>query len=130
MRGSVISVWLAVFAGGALGGAARYGVSVVLARMPGRAFPWGTLASNVSGAFALGVFAGGGWADASAGGGLDAFVAVGFCGGLTTFSGLGFQSLVMLNERRHGKVALNVGANLALGLAAVAGGIELVRGPG
>ena len=48
---------LLVALGGALGSLARYGVGVAAARWFGLAFPWGTLAVNVAGGFAMGVLA-------------------------------------------------------------------------
>ena len=45
---------LLVALGGALGGMGRFAVSNLLARYLGKAFPWGTLAVNASGAFLAG----------------------------------------------------------------------------
>lgn len=45
---------LLVALGGALGGMGRFGVSNLMARWWGKAFPWGTLVVNASGAFIAG----------------------------------------------------------------------------
>ena len=46
-----------VVTGSALGGVARYWLSGVVGRRVGETFPWGTMAVNVSGAFAIGAVA-------------------------------------------------------------------------
>ena len=52
-----MSVILWVAAGGAIGSATRYAVAVASQRLVGADFPWGTLAVNVSGCFAMGILA-------------------------------------------------------------------------
>ncbi|HZO08042.1 MAG TPA: CrcB family protein, partial [Myxococcota bacterium] len=56
MRGEALIV-LAVAIGSALGGVARYGLSGLVARHAGEAFPWGTLLVNVLGSFLIGFVA-------------------------------------------------------------------------
>ncbi|MDY7100468.1 MAG: CrcB family protein [Actinomycetota bacterium] len=53
-RRTAVRVTAAVAVGGALGAAARHGVAHLVPTEPG-AFPWATLVTNVSGAFALAV---------------------------------------------------------------------------
>jgi len=79
-------------------------------------FPWGTLAVNVSGAFALGVLAGAGLH-----GDARTLAATGLLGAFTTFS------TWVADSRRLGRRAgaFNLGASLALGLLAVWLGREL-----
>ena len=50
--------WLGVAAFGGAGALARFGVGLAVARRFGRSFPLGTLAINLSGAFALGLLEG------------------------------------------------------------------------
>ena len=47
-----------VLLGGFLGGIARLFLAETIGRSMGETFPWGTLAVNVSGALAIGAFAG------------------------------------------------------------------------
>jgi fluoride ion exporter CrcB/FEX len=52
-------VWIAylwVILGSAIGGAARYALSGVVANWIGANFPWGTLIVNVTGCFVIGIF--------------------------------------------------------------------------
>lgn len=106
---------LAVAAGSALGGVARYGLSGVVARAFGETFPWGTLVVNVTGSFLIGVFATLTGPDGRA---LVSPVArqfwlIGIFGGFTTFSAFSLQTLSLAQDgewlRAGGNVALSVG---------------------
>jgi hypothetical protein len=50
-------IFLAVAAGSALGGLARYALGGIVARSFGETFPWGTLVVNVLGSFLIGLVA-------------------------------------------------------------------------
>ena len=75
----------------------------------------GTLVVNVAGSFVLGV--GAGWP------GLPSWVlplvGVGFCGALTTFSTLAFETWVFFEERAWRPFVGNLSLTLVLGLGAV-----------
>lgn len=75
----------------------------------------GTLVVNVVGSFVLGVVAG--LPDAA--GWLMPLVGIGFCGALTTFSTLAFESWVFLEERAWRPFLANLALTLGLGLPAV-----------
>ena len=115
-------LWVAL--GGAFGSMARYGTSLMAARMWGSAFPWGTLIVNVVGSFIISFFGTLTVMDGPlpANPGLRTFVMVGFCGGFTTFSSFSLQTL----ELARGDEWLGAFANLALSvvlcLLAVAAG--------
>jgi CrcB protein len=107
-------LWIAI--GSALGGMARFALSTFIAQTVGGAFPWGILAVNVTGSFAIGVLA-----TAPSGLSPDArlFVTVGLCGGYTTFSSFSLQTLDLL---RGGQVAAalgNIAGSVGLCLLAV-----------
>ena len=111
---------LCVALGGAAGAYARYRLSRAVYARAGHSFPWGTLAVNLAGSFALGLvlphLAGGATP-------LRALVAVGFLGAFTTFSTFAAEAVALLEERRWGRAAGYVAASLALGLAAIAAGV-------
>ncbi|MEZ4239788.1 MAG: CrcB family protein [Myxococcota bacterium] len=119
--------WLAIAGGGALGALSRYGVSLLLARWLGPAFPFGTLAVNGVGSFVLGlVVALGPLApgdDDLLGPTARALAGTGFCGAFTTFSTFSVETMRM----PPGLAATNVGANLALSLVAASTGLALGR---
>lgn len=80
-----VPVVAAVSAGGALGAAARYGISVALPHPPG-SFAWSTFLVNAVGCLLIGVlmaFLARGWAASRL---TRPFLGVGVLGGFTTFS--------------------------------------------
>ncbi len=108
----MVYLWIAL--GSALGGAARYWCYGLMARMLGETFPWGTLAVNVIGCSFIGVFATltgpeGRWLAPSS---LRMFVMTGVCGGFTTFSTFGLETLYLARDGQWLKAAVNVLASL------------------
>jgi CrcB protein len=115
---------LAIMVGGAFGALARYVVDIAVSTRFGRAFPYGTLVINVTGSALLGFLTGlvlhHGFAELPM-----AVLGPGFCGGYTTFSTYSLDT-VQLAERGAAKAAaVNVAANLFLGVAAAALGLAL-----
>jgi CrcB protein len=120
--------------GSAIGGLVRWGVTVAAARWLGTAFPWGTLAINVSGSLFLGWFTtllgdrllqGVGWLDADA---LRLMIAVGFTGAYTTFSTFEYEAHGLLRDGYGLAAATYLFLSVFLGLAAVRFGVFLARG--
>ena len=107
-------VLLAVGLVGGIGACARFALDGAVAVRFGRAFPFGTLAVNLSGAFLLGVLAG----LALTGDGYR-IAATGALGAFTTFSTWAFESHRLAEDGQGRAAALNVAASLVLGLAAV-----------
>jgi fluoride exporter len=112
-RSATLFVYAAVAVGSGIGGAARHFCTELAARLMGEDWPWGTLAVNVAGSFAIGLFA----ALAAAGtrfanGAVRHFVMAGLCGGFTTFSAFSLETLHLI---RDGK-GLAAGANVALSI--------------
>jgi CrcB protein len=128
----LIQIGLVAF-GSALGGLTRWGVTLAAARWLGTAFPWGTLAINVSGSLFLGWFMtylggrllqGVGWLDADA---LRLMIAVGFTGAYTTFSTFEYETHGLLRDGRGLDASLYLAGSVFLGLAAVRLGVVLAR---
>ena len=87
---------LLVAIGGSIGASLRHLVNIASLRLIGPGFPWGTMAINVAGSFAMGVFIeflarrfGG------ASNELRLFVATGILGGFTTFSAFSLDFVVL-----------------------------------
>ncbi len=105
---------LLVAFGGALGSAARYGVSVLAARFWGAGFPWGTLLVNVFGGLAMGALAARIGSEQEH---LRLALGVGVLGGFTTFSAFSLETLRLMEEAPSqalwyvlGSVVLSLGA--------------------
>jgi fluoride exporter len=97
---------------GGVGAVARFLLDGAVASRLGRAFPYGTLAVNLTGAFALGLVHG-----AGVSGDAQRLVGLGLIGGYTTFSTWMFESHRLGEDGRLRLGILNVVVSLALGLA-------------
>jgi fluoride exporter len=123
-------VLLAVILGSALGGAARYGVSLAVARRFGTGFPWATLAVNASGSLAIGLFFGatGTGPLLLAAPGWHQLLTYGVLGGFTTFSTYSLEALSLAQRGHPGRAVLYVVGTLTVGLVAVVAGYGLAGG--
>ena len=105
-----------VMAGGALGAGGRYWMGGLLLRRIGDGLPWGTLTVNLAGSFAIGFLAV--WLEGRGGVALywRAFLIVGLLGGLTTYSSLMLECLLMARAERIGAVMGYLTVTLVAGL--------------
>ena len=107
-----------IFCGGGIGSLARFGVGRALAGWSVN-LPYGTLLANVLACVILGFFTGVvALRSAEAVLPYRAFLAVGFCGGFSTFSTFSNDTLLMLMNNRWGDAVLNIGLSVVLCLAA------------
>jgi CrcB protein len=108
-----------VAVGSAIGGSARYAVGNFVAHHFDVTFPWATFLVNATGSFVLGFFTALA-VDVLA---LDPrwrlLVAVGVCGGYTTFSTFAYETTRLVETREYALAAANVAASAVAGLAAV-----------
>jgi CrcB protein len=114
----------AVALGGAAGSLCRYAANLACARWMNVHSTVGTTAVNVVGCLLIGCLAASRlrehlW--------LSDLAAVGFLGGLTTFSTFGLETVRLLQSGHSGHALLNVAANVLAGFAAVAGGMQLAE---
>ncbi len=118
---------LIVGSGGFIGSVMRYLVQIFVEKGLSSTFPWGTFVANIAGSFIIGMV----FALAEKGNLLSSewrlFLAVGVCGGFTTFSSFAYNNLTMLKEQAFGQFIWNVGGSLFFGLLAVYLGIVLIR---
>jgi CrcB protein len=114
-------LYLWIMLGSALGGAARYWLSGVIANSFGETFPWGTILVNVSGCFVIGFFATLTGPDGRlvVGTTTRQFVMVGLCGGYTTFSSFSLQTLYLARDGDWLRASGNIFLSLALCFFAV-----------
>jgi len=112
---------LLVLAGGAVGAPLRYLTDRLVSSRHDSVFPWGTFAVNVVGSLVLGAVARA-VADTGAPTWVMTLVGTGFCGGLTTFSTFGFETVRLVEDGSWLAAGLNATASVVAGLAAVAAG--------
>lgn len=115
--------WLLVALGGAAGSLLRYAVARAMAPVEPSSFPWHTFAVNVAGSLLLGVVIA--TVPVREPHHLRALLAVGFCGGLTTFSTFGFETVTMLRAGHPGIALAYVGSSMLVAFAAVALGLTV-----
>lgn len=125
----ILSRLLWVGLGGFLGANTRYWLGEWIQSRTGPAFPWATLAINVSGSFILGLFMAAATRNFSvtAPPALRLLFAVGFLGAYTTFSTFTFETLALLQTGHPARALWNAGGSLAAGMIAVACGVWLGR---
>ncbi len=113
--------------GGFCGAVARYALDTWITDATHAAFPWGTLAINVTGSFALGLL----FALTAERGPLPEDLrlplGVGFFGAYTTFSTFALESLRLAESGSWLLALVNIVGSVLLGVAAVAAGIALGR---
>lgn len=114
-----MNTWIAVFVGGGIGSLLRYGMSRAMLLLDVRgAFPWATFGANVISSAILAVALLRAQPHLHERPALGAFIAVGICGGFSTFSTFSFENFLLLREGLTGwaiaNIALNVVACLAI----------------
>jgi CrcB protein len=122
---------LLVAVGGAIGASLRHLGNLAALRLLGPGFPWGTMAINIAGSLAMGIFIevlarrfGG------ASNELRLFIATGVLGGFTTFSAFSLE-VAVLWERGAALHALGyVLASVVCAIVALFVGLWLVRSLG
>jgi CrcB protein len=115
-----------VCAGSALGGGARYLVSLWAASRGWTAFPWATLIVNVVGCFLIMVIATIA-AATTLSTHLRLFLTTGIMGGLTTYSTFDYETTKFLQDGAPLSAVLNVGATLIACFVAGLLGIAVAR---
>jgi CrcB protein len=121
---------VAIAAGGAAGAALRWAI-VTSAHATG--FPWPVLAINVTGSILLGALLAEEWSHPRARLLLHDAGAIGFCGGLTTFSTFALEVVDLTRDGDPAVAAAYVAASLAATIAGVlagAGALRRVRAAG
>jgi CrcB protein len=119
-------VLLAVAIGGALGTVTRYELALAEPVRAGH-FPWATFGVNVAGSLLLGVVlavVADAWGPSRI---VRPLVAVGFCGGLTTFSTWMVESVLLVRDGAVGVALVSLLVGVAAGFAAVSLGVFATR---
>ena len=116
--------------GGAIGSSLRHLVNMAAMRLVGANFPWGTLAINVAGSFAMGIFIEMLGRRFNASNELRLFVATGILGGFTTFSAFSLDFAVLWERGAAGQAIAYALASVVISLLALFAGLWFVRSLG
>jgi CrcB protein len=119
--------WLILFAGGGLGAVLRFALALWVDERVPAAFPWGTLAVNVTGCFAIGLIATFADEHRVLTPAARLFLIAGVLGGFTTFSTFGLETWRLVEDGLSTAALLNVTVSLAGTLAAVVLGVLIGR---
>lgn len=108
---------LLVALGGAVGSVLRYVVATLALAWLGPAFPWGTLAVNLAGSFAIGLVQQLATEALVLGEDTRLLLSTGLMGGLTTYSAFSYESVRLMEGGAWGWAWLNVAVTTAACLA-------------
>jgi CrcB protein len=124
---SIVLDFLAISLGAIVGANLRYWMSRYAVRVLGPVFPYGTLSINVLGSFVLGFFLVWTTERVMVDPRWRLLIAVGFCGGYTTFSSYAYETMVFFEQGQWTLMAANFVANNLLACLAVLAGMALAR---
>ena len=113
--------------GATVGASCRYYIGVLSIQYLGKAFPYGTLISNVVGSFIAGILVVVILERLLLSETYRLMLLVGLTGSLTTMSTLSFESLEMLSRGSYGQALLNILLNIGLSLLAASLGLILAK---
>lgn len=119
--------YLIVFAGAGIGGMMRHGVNLAAARMLGFGFPFGTLAVNVLGSFAMGLLAGYFTYRTGIPQHMRLFLTTGILGGFTTFSAFSLDAALLIERHAYWLAAAYVAGSVVACVLALFAGLSLFR---
>lgn len=113
----MIPSWLLVFLGGGMGSVVRFGVGRYFDNL-GNTFPYGTFLSNILACFILGIVLG---LKHAGGVRMDRYylLAVGFCGGFSTFSTFSGEILDLIQNDKLPTALIYIGLSIIVGLVSV-----------
>jgi CrcB protein len=116
-----------VAVGGAIGAALRHLVNLASLRLVGAGFPWGTMAINIVGSMAMGIFVELLARRFNASNELRLFVATGILGGFTTFSAFSLDFATLWQRGEMTSAALYAAGSVVLSILALFAGLWLAR---
>ena len=119
--------FLAISLGAVAGANLRYWTSRYAVRLLGPVFPYGTLTINVLGSFVLGFFLVWTTERVIVDPRWRLLIAVGFCGGYTTFSSYAYETMALFEQGQWLLMAANFVSNNLLSCLGVVAGMALAR---
>lgn len=123
----MIKTLIIIGSGGFLGSIGRFLLSRFVQINWPYYFPWGTLMVNVSGCLLIGILFGLSERSVALSGDWKAFLAIGFCGGFTTFSTFSQESLTLFRDSAYLLFFSYIGLSVVLCLSATLLGMLLIK---
>lgn len=123
----MIKTILLVGTGGFLGSVSRFLASKFMQDNFPSAFPFGTFFVNISGCLLIGLIYGFSERSSLLTSGWKLFLAVGFCGGFTTFSTFANENLSLLRDGEYYYFFIYTGLSIILGIAATFLGVLITK---
>jgi CrcB protein len=118
---------IAVFIGSGLGGLSRFGLAKWIDGLHDHHFPFGTFVVNVVACFALGFVIGLADHRQILSPTARLFLAVGFCGGFSTFSTFSSETLTLFQQGHNISLVLYILASVLLCVTATFGGLFIAE---
>ncbi len=116
-----------IAAGGAIGAVLRYAVGVQLLRWLGAGFPFGTLAINIAGSFAMGALVEGMALRWQVTDETRDFLTIGILGAFTTFSAFSLDVVELYKDGAILLMVLYMVASVTLSVFGLVAGVRLIR---
>ena len=123
----MLKMFLITGAGGFFGSGLRYLSQRWIAQLLPVSFPYGTLFINILGSFLIGIIFALGDKTRVLTPEMRMFLAVGFCGGFTTFSSFSLDSYGLLKDGQYLYFSIYMIASIAACISAVIAGIWLIK---
>lgn len=108
-----------IFIGGGLGSLARYGISVASKSMISASFPVGTFISNIVACVILAIITVSIASKGEQAEWVRPLMIIGFCGGFSTFSTFGFETVSLLQEGHLLVALLNILLSVGVGVGLI-----------
>ena len=118
--------YVIVFFGAGIGAMMRHAVNRIALAL-GSAFPWNTLAINVTGSLVMGLIAGWFAFKGESGQHLRLFLTTGILGGYTTFSTFSLDAALLWERGQERAAAAYVAASVTASLIGVFAGLAIMR---
>lgn len=123
----MLKMFLITGAGGFLGSGLRYLVQRFIADYLPVSFPFGTLMVNIIGSLLIGIIYALGDKTRILTPEIRIFLAIGVCGGFTTFSSFSLDTIGLLRDSEYLYVFLYVTSSVFLSIAATIAGIWIIK---
>lgn len=123
----MIKTLLLIGSGGFLGSISRFLASRFMQNHFSSAFPLGTFVVNITGCLIIGLIYGFSERSSLLTPGWKMFLAVGFCGGFTTFSTFANENLALLRDGDFFHFMLYTSLSVFLGIAATFSGVLITK---